>query len=95
MVVFFDGLGDEGGDSMKEEHKDAIEVSIVFHEGQRMFAVPKQVAPVPLTDEHIDAKFEAFASQFDHESNEWLDMGVDAYFRAGFRAAHGITKGQR
>jgi hypothetical protein len=42
MVVFFDGLGNEGGDNMK----DAIEVSIVFHEGQRMFAVPKQPAPV-------------------------------------------------
>jgi hypothetical protein len=26
--------------------KDAIEVSIIFHEGQRMFAVPKQSAPV-------------------------------------------------
>jgi hypothetical protein len=31
---------------MKEEHKDAIEVSVIFHEGQRMFAVPKQPAPV-------------------------------------------------
>jgi hypothetical protein len=30
----------------REEHKDAIEVSIIFHEGQRMFAVPKQPAPV-------------------------------------------------
>jgi hypothetical protein len=29
----------------REEHKDAIEVSIIFHEGQRMFAVPKQPAP--------------------------------------------------
>lgn len=28
----------------REEHKDAIEVSVVFHEGQRMFAVPKQPA---------------------------------------------------
>jgi hypothetical protein len=42
---------------------------------------------VPLTDEQIDAEFEVFASKFDHESNEWLDMGVDEYFRAGFRAA--------
>jgi hypothetical protein len=33
--------------------KDAIEVSVVFHEGQRMFAVPKQPAPVPLTDDQI------------------------------------------
>jgi len=30
----------------KEEHKGAIEVSVVFHEGQRMFAVPKHPAPV-------------------------------------------------
>jgi len=27
----------------REEYKDAIEVSVIFHEGQRMFAVPKQV----------------------------------------------------
>jgi hypothetical protein len=46
----------------------------------------------PLTDEQIDAEFDAFASSFDHESNEWLDMGVDAYFRAGFKAAHGIKE---
>jgi hypothetical protein len=40
-------LEHERGDSMsKDEHKDAIEVSIIFHEGQRMFAVPKQPAPV-------------------------------------------------
>jgi hypothetical protein len=30
----------------REEHKDAIEVSVIFHEGQKMFAVPKQPAPV-------------------------------------------------
>jgi hypothetical protein len=30
----------------KQEHKNAIEVSVIFHEGQRMFAVPKQPAPV-------------------------------------------------
>jgi hypothetical protein len=30
----------------REEYKDAIEVSVIFHEGQRMFAVPKQPAPV-------------------------------------------------
>ena len=46
----------------------------------------------PLTDEQIDAEFDAFASKFDHESNEWLDMGIDAYFRAGFKAAHGIKE---
>lgn len=32
----------------REEHKDAIEVSVIFHEGQKMFAVPKQPAqPLP------------------------------------------------
>ena len=46
----------------------------------------------PLTDEQVDAEFDAFASKFDHESNEWLDMGVDAYFRAGFKAAHNIKE---
>jgi hypothetical protein len=38
----------------KEEYKDAIEVSVIFHEGQQMFAVPKQPAQrtwQPLTDE--------------------------------------------
>ena len=34
----------------REEHKDAIEVRIIFHEGQRMFAVPKQPAPVQTAD---------------------------------------------
>jgi hypothetical protein len=28
----------------KEEYKGAIEVSVIFHEGQKMFAVPKQPA---------------------------------------------------
>ena len=28
------------------EYKGAIEVSVIFHEGQRMFAVPKQPAPM-------------------------------------------------
>jgi len=46
MGVFPVGLEHERGDSMsKDEHKGAIEVSVVFHEGQRMFAVPKQPAP--------------------------------------------------
>jgi uncharacterized protein YukE len=31
---------------MKDEHKNAIEVSVIFHEGQRMFAVPKLPATV-------------------------------------------------
>jgi hypothetical protein len=32
-----------------KEYKDAIEVSVIFHEGQRMFAVPKQPAPEQYT----------------------------------------------
>jgi hypothetical protein len=35
---------------MKDEHKDAIEVSVIFHEGQRMMAVPKHPAPVQPAD---------------------------------------------
>ena len=31
---------------MRDEHKDAIEVSIIFYKGNRMMAVPKQPAPV-------------------------------------------------
>ena len=61
-------------------------------EGHIHTCTPPAAQPsVPMTDEQIDAKFDAFASKFEHESNEWLDMGADAYFRAGFRAAHGIT----
>jgi hypothetical protein len=52
-----------------------------------LYTAPPAQPAVPLTDEQIDAEFEVFASKFDHESNEWLDMGVDEYFRAGFRAA--------
>lgn len=28
--------------------------------------------------------WDIYANKYDHESNEWLDMGVDEYFRAGF-----------
>jgi hypothetical protein len=40
-----------------EQYKGAIEVSVIFHEGQRMFAVPKQPAPVqqePIGSVHVD-----------------------------------------
>ena len=39
---------------MKDEHKGAIEVSVIFHEGNRMFAVPKQPAPVQGPVAHIN-----------------------------------------
>jgi hypothetical protein len=70
---------------MKEEHKGAIEVSIIFHEGQRMFAVPKQPAPVPLTDEAIERALKAACMHSTPESRK--DM------RRAIEAAHGITKG--
>ena len=60
--------------------------------GKKCKNTPAHRPWVGLTDEQIDAEFDAFASNFDHESNEWLDMGVDAYFRAGFKAAHGIKE---
>jgi hypothetical protein len=69
----------------KQEYKDAIEVSIVFHEGNRMFAVPKQTAPVPLTDEQIEDLL--------GEANRGFCIEREDYFKA-FRdaeAAHGIT----
>jgi hypothetical protein len=50
-------------------------------------------ASKPLTDEQIDKKFEEYADQFDTDGDEWLDMGVIDYFRAGFKAAHGIKGG--
>lgn len=56
------------------------------------YTSPQPAQRKPLTDKEIDAEFDAFASKFDHESSEWLDMGVDAYFRAGFKAAHGIKE---
>ena len=55
----------------KEEYKDAIEVSVIFHEGQRMFAVPKQPAQrhwVGLTDEEITDIW-AGSSPYYHEDD--------------------------
>lgn len=59
---------------------------------ESMLTSPNPAQRKPLTDEEIDAEFDAFASKFDHESNEWLDMGTDEYFRAGFKAAHNIKE---
>ena len=46
----------------------------------------------PLTDEQIDEEFKLYASKFDTSSDKWLDMGADDYFKAGFKAAHGIKE---
>jgi hypothetical protein len=40
-----------------------------------------------LSDAEIEKRFGAFASLYDQESNEWVDMGANDYFRAGYRAA--------
>lgn len=45
-----------------------------------------------LTDEQIDEEFKLYASKFDTSSDKWLDMGADDYFKAGFKAAHGIKE---
>ena len=37
-----------------------------------------------------DDAFITFCDKFDHESNEWLDMGTDKFFRAGFMAAFAL-----
>ena len=68
-----------------EQYKNAIEVSVIFHEGQRMFAVPKQPAPVaeplfkPLIDLHPGLAEELKAmdtAQQEPGRNHWEDGDV-------------------
>jgi hypothetical protein len=63
--------------------KDAIEVSIIFHEGNRMMAVPKQSA-VPLTDEQI-------RWHWSNAHNDTTDRMAFEVFARAIEAAHGIT----
>lgn len=49
-------------------------------------------ASKPLTDEQIEKKFEEFAARYDTLGGEWQDMGANDYFKAGFKAAHGIKE---
>lgn len=52
---------------MKDDHKGAIEVSVIFHEGQRMFAVPKQPAPVEsVAVKHMRGWVETLKRQSDY-----------------------------
>jgi hypothetical protein len=85
--------------------KDAIEVSIIFHEGQRMFAVPKQSAPVALTDgvtvpmavlEAAEASLGSFCSDHGWSNEDMQNMdNLSAYIAiARHKANLGITKGQ-
>jgi hypothetical protein len=76
----------------KDEHKGAVEVSVIFHEGQRMFAVPKQPAPVPLTDEQINELRQQYGVTSDGRGIKEFTYVVD--FARAIEAAHGITKGQ-
>jgi hypothetical protein len=87
----------------EEEHKDAIEVSIIFHEGQRMFAVPKQPAPVPLTDgvtvplavlEAAEAALGSFCSDLGWSDEDMQNMDNLSAYIARHKANLGITKGQ-
>ena len=85
----------------REEHKDAIEVSIIFHEGQRMFAVPKQPAPVPLTDEQAKKLLKDSDLLEMFENIGWYSAPLKGFNKNGLaliraiEAAHGITeKGQ-
>lgn len=45
------------------------------------------VPPMSKPSEKAMQAFDAFAAKYNHESNEWLDMGVDVYFCAGYDAA--------
>jgi hypothetical protein len=64
--------------------KDAIEVSIIFHEGQRMFAVPKQPAPVQgdsdrinwLTNNPLDA-LDIFGHVKGADAVRWIRQEID------------------
>jgi hypothetical protein len=87
----------------REEHKDAIEVSIIFHEGQRMFAVPKQPAPVALTEgvtvpmavlEAAEASLGSFCSDLGWSDEDMQNMDNLSAYIARHKANFGITKGQ-
>jgi len=43
-----------------EQYKDAIEVSVIFHKGQRMFAVPKQPAQQEMPDDWFKGMSEEY-----------------------------------
>lgn len=68
----------------REEYKDAIEVSVIFHEGQRMFAVPKQPAPVHpdssridwLTNNPVDA-LDIFGHVKGADAVRWIRQEID------------------
>ena len=60
------------------------------YEQVALYTTPPQRKP--LTDEQLDKEFEAYAAQFDTFSDEWQDMGAGDYFKAGFKAAHGIKE---
>ena len=71
----------------REEHKDAIEVSIIFHEGQRMFAVPKHPAPVPLKDAEIEQLASKHLGVGDGERGTHYVFGEIDFARAILAAA--------
>ena len=67
-----------------KEYKDAIEVSIVFHEGNRMMAVPRQPAPVHpdsaridwLTNNPLDA-LDIFGQVKGSDAVRWIRQEID------------------
>jgi hypothetical protein len=79
--------------------KDAIEVSVIFHEGQRMFAVPKQPAPVPLTDAEIEQLASKHLGVGDGERGTHYVFGEIDFARAILAAAQrqwvGLTQEER
>jgi hypothetical protein len=84
----------------REEHKGAIEVSIIFHEGQRMFAVPKQPAQqhVSVTDELVDDYCKAWGQSFSADNpyhTVSMTAGDRKHIEAGLKAALAEQPAQR
>jgi hypothetical protein len=68
-----------------QDERDTLKAELAALKAQPTEPAPSMAGE--LSDAEIEERFDAFASLYDQESNEWLDMGADVYFRAGYRAA--------
>jgi hypothetical protein len=97
MVVFFDGLGDEGSHIMICNECETV--SYCTKHG----CIPKQPAPVPLTDgvtvplavlEAAEASLGSFCSDHGWSDEDMQHMDNLSAYIARHKANLGITKGQ-
>ena len=75
------------------QKKDSVSIDPVHRHNpdcQPLYTAPPQ--PEPLIDEQVDDEFKLYASLFDTSGDKWLDMDAYDYFKAGFKAAHGIKE---